>query len=320
MLKATTEVVDPVCGMTVVPDKAAGTATYKGKTYYFCSTQCVAKFKANPQTYVREYAAPAERPAMRALGSHPIVREPVGPLWVGHQSQRAIDQAAVHTDSVTMGWAAPFHDALCSSLGIGRSFRRETLRLANIATGDRVLDVGCGTGVLTRLAADAGGPPGSATGIDPSAAMITGARRKAVFEGSSAVFRLAAVEELPFADGAFDVVVSSFTLHHLPPEVKRIGLREVYRVPRDGGRLFAVDIDRPANALWWLLVWPLLFTSSAAANLYGDVLAYLQRAGFAPVEVLARNWELVTSWSATKPLVSTSGRMKQRPFDAWPVH
>lgn len=222
-------------------------------------------------------------------------------LWVGHQSQRAIDQAAVHTDGVTMGWAAPFYDTLCSSLGIGRGFRRETVRLANIAAGERVLDVGCGTGVLTRLAAGAVGPSGRTTGIDPSAAMITAARRNAELEGSSAAFRLAAIEALPYADGSFDVVLSSFMLHHLPPEVKRTGLREVYRVLKDGGRLFAVDIDRPANALWWLVVWPLLFSSSAAPNLRGEVPTYLREAGFAPVEVLALNWALVTSWSAAKP-------------------
>jgi ubiquinone/menaquinone biosynthesis C-methylase UbiE len=230
-------------------------------------------------------------------------------VWVGHQAQRAIDQVAVHTDGVTMGWTAPFYDALCSSLGIGRSFRRETLRLANVATGDQVLDVGCGTGVLTCLAADAVGPSGRATGIDPSAAMIAAARRNAALEGSSAAFRLAAIEALPYADSSFDVVLSSFMLHHLPPEVKRDGLREVYRVLKDGGRLLAVDIDRPANVLWWLVLWPLLFTASAAANLYGDVPAYLQKTGFSPVEVLTRHWGLVTSWSATKPLVAAGGRV-----------
>lgn len=222
-------------------------------------------------------------------------------LWVAHQSRRAIDEAVVHTDGVTIGWTAPFYDALCSSLGIGPSFRRETLRLANIATGDRVLDVGCGTGVLTCLAADAVGPSGHAAGIDPSVAMIAAARRKAALEGNSAAFRLAAIEELPYADGAFDVVLSSFMLHHLPPEVKRPGLSEVYRVLKDGGRLLAVDMDRPANALWWLVVWPLLFSSSAAPNLRGEVPTYLHKAGFAPVEVLARNWGLVTFWSAGKP-------------------
>ena len=65
MLKATTQAVDPVCGMTVAPDTAAGTATYEGKTYHFCSAHCVAKFKANPRAYV-----PGEAQAAKEQTSH----------------------------------------------------------------------------------------------------------------------------------------------------------------------------------------------------------------------------------------------------------
>jgi YHS domain-containing protein len=43
---------DPVCGMDVDPKSAAGTATHGGKTYYFCSTSCQSKFKANPAQFV----------------------------------------------------------------------------------------------------------------------------------------------------------------------------------------------------------------------------------------------------------------------------
>jgi Cu+-exporting ATPase len=44
---------DPVCGMTVEPASAAGSSTYQGRTYYFCSTGCKAKFDANPAAYSR---------------------------------------------------------------------------------------------------------------------------------------------------------------------------------------------------------------------------------------------------------------------------
>ena len=75
MLKPAREAVDPVCGMTVAIDRAAGTATHKGETYYFCSSHCVAKFKANPRAYVPEHAAPAEKPATRDLDRQPATRE-----------------------------------------------------------------------------------------------------------------------------------------------------------------------------------------------------------------------------------------------------
>ena len=44
---------DVVCGMQVDPPKAAGTSEYQGKTYYFCSKACKARFDANPQQYTK---------------------------------------------------------------------------------------------------------------------------------------------------------------------------------------------------------------------------------------------------------------------------
>lgn len=46
-----TSVTDPVCGMTISPDQAAGKSTYKGQTYYFCCTSCKTKFDAAPEQY-----------------------------------------------------------------------------------------------------------------------------------------------------------------------------------------------------------------------------------------------------------------------------
>src|SRR5690606_16886337 len=46
--------IDPVCGMTVDPNRAAGSVKHEGTTYYFCSKSCVAKFAANPEAYVRQ--------------------------------------------------------------------------------------------------------------------------------------------------------------------------------------------------------------------------------------------------------------------------
>ena len=44
---------DPVCGMTVDPQRAAGSVVYQGQTYYFCSRGCAAKFQADPEKYLR---------------------------------------------------------------------------------------------------------------------------------------------------------------------------------------------------------------------------------------------------------------------------
>lgn len=206
-----------------------------------------------------------------------------------------------HTRGAVINWQAPFYDLGCAVIGLGRGFRAETLRHAGLRPGARALDVGCGTGVLTRRAAAAVGPSGSVIGVDPSANMIAVARRKAGREGSRAEFRLGVIERLPFADAGFDTALSSLMLHHLPPDLKRDGLKEVYRVLRPGGRFVVVDLDRPGNALWWFLAWPFCFSTFVADNLRGLIPDYLRAAGFDPVRRTGRWFGLLTFWVAVKP-------------------
>ena len=63
--------IDPVCGMTVPPEKAAGSFAYEGRAYYFCSTHCLNKFRAEPQTFLGQ----AQPDDVRPLG---IQVEPTG--------------------------------------------------------------------------------------------------------------------------------------------------------------------------------------------------------------------------------------------------
>jgi SAM-dependent methyltransferase len=219
--------------------------------------------------------------------------------WLSQRMAASVNAVAPSTQGITMGWAAPIYETYCPLLGLGTEFRRATLRQAGLKQGEQVLDVGCGTGVLTRHAADAVGPAGAVLGIDAAPAMIAAAQRYAARDGSGARFQVAAIENLPFENRRFDAVLSSAMLHHLPPETKRQGLQEVYRVLKDGGRLIVVDVDRPA-ALWWLVVWPLLFMPSVVPNLRGEIPEYLERAGFKTIEARGRWGGLLTFWAAYK--------------------
>ncbi len=224
-------------------------------------------------------------------------------LWglaVTRRYPEAANEPTPETRGMVMNWQAPFYDWGCRAVGLGRNFRDATLRHAALSSGEQVLDVGCGTGVLTRLAAEAASLSGHAVGIDPAPRMIGVARENAARTGSQAKFKLAAIERLPFDDSSFDVVLSSMMLHHLPPDLKHDGLAEVYRVLKPGGRLVAVDIDRPANPLWWLLVWPLLLMPATAANMRGEIPDHLRAAGFDPVQVKGRWVQWLTFWVASK--------------------
>ena len=108
----------------------------------------------------------------------------------------------------------PFIPALLDAVGIG--------------TGDRVLDVCCGSGRTAGAAALRGAV---ATGLDFSRRMVEVARREQV----SATFDEGDAEALPYADGTFDAVVCNFGMHHVPRPT--LALREACRVLRPGGRV-----------------------------------------------------------------------------------
>lgn len=215
-------------------------------------------------------------------------------------------ELAPETDGVTIEWIAPFYDRLCTLLGLGRAFRRQILEVAALKAGERVLDAGCGTGVWTRLAAEAVGSSGQVVGFDPGPRMIGIARRNAAREGSRATFELAAVEELPFEDASFDAALLSLVLHHLPAKVKRSGLKEIGRVLRPGGRMIVVDLDRSDSVLWRMVLWPLSHVGTSADAFEGKIPIYLREAGFEPVTVEGRWWKSLTFWRAMKPLSSVA--------------
>jgi ubiquinone/menaquinone biosynthesis C-methylase UbiE len=138
-----------------------------------------------------------------------------------------------------------------------RALDQRVLEVARIPAGARVLDVGCGTGRLTLAAARAAGPSGETVGIDPSSEMIELATTKGARAGSSAVFRVGAIEAIPAPAEHFEVVLASLMLHHLPPTLQRRGLAEILRVLEPGGRFVASDFSaRPRHGVghfFWML-------------------------------------------------------------------
>lgn len=118
---------------------------------------------------------------------------------------------------------------------IGIPVADSLLRAAGLQPGERVLDVGCGTGLIARRAAEAVGSNGSVTGVDLSAEMIDHASSLPRPEGAPTDWRQGDAIALPFADGEFDVVLCQLALMFVEDRPAAIG--EMHRVLTHGGRV-----------------------------------------------------------------------------------
>ena len=124
-------------------------------------------------------------------------------------------------------------DAVSSFAGVGYHFG-----LARLLPGERVLDLGSGSGMDVFAAAVQVGLNGSVTGVDITPEQLAKAESLAHAEDVS--FRRARIEELPFENGSFDVVISNGVVN-LSPD-KRCAFAEAARVLRPGGRMALADI------------------------------------------------------------------------------
>jgi len=113
--------------------------------------------------------------------------------------------------------------------------------LGDILPGESVLDVGCGGGFDSFIAAQAVGPTGKVIGVDMTEAMLRKARATARQMGlKQMAFRRGFVEELPVPDASVDVVISNGVIN-LCPDKYRV-FADVFRTLRPGGRLYLADI------------------------------------------------------------------------------
>lgn len=144
--------------------------------------------------------------------------------------------------------------------------------------GDRVLDVGCGTGYLTRLMAEAVAPGGTAIGVDPSVEAITHAGQQD--HPDNCTFAEGHAEALDAPDSSFDVVVSSLMVHHLPDTLRPRAVDEMFRVLRPGGSVLVAEFRPPASRIGRGLISALTGHRAMAENRVDLLDPMLRAAGF----------------------------------------
>jgi demethylmenaquinone methyltransferase/2-methoxy-6-polyprenyl-1,4-benzoquinol methylase len=174
---------------------------------------------------------PPARAPSNGLAPHPVLeryyeRRSDRPGFV----QSLFDRSARDYDRI---------DAI-TSLGTGSWYRRRMLVEAGLAPGMRVLDVGCGTGLVAREAATIVGETGEVVGVDPSPGMRARASMLGRFDVMEGV-----AEWLPVGDGRFDLVTMGYALRHV--EDLGVAFAEFRRVLAPGGRVLLLELTPPKS-------------------------------------------------------------------------
>jgi ubiquinone/menaquinone biosynthesis C-methylase UbiE len=152
---------------------------------------------------------------------------------------------------VLIRWAWLYDFALRLWWRRGERWRNGLIDRLDLRPGQRVLDVGSGTGQLAFVIADRVTPGGSVDGVDAAVEMVSRATRSNRRRRRPVTFRTARAQQLPFMEESFDAVTCTLALHHIAANGRRTAVEEMRRVLRPGGRLLVADFEPGSSGPRW---------------------------------------------------------------------
>lgn len=200
------------------------------------------------------------------------------------------------------------YDRIVAATTRERYFKKSLLSQVSLPREGLALDLGCGTGTMTRWLRN-DWPDARVIGLDADARALDIAQTRRPEGGCKIEYQQADAQALPLEDKSVDLVVSSLFFHHLKDDEKEKVLAEVFRVMRPGSQLLVADWGKPdtaATTLGFLLVRCLDGFDRTRANAAGELPSMIELTGFTAVagfEYVRTIFGRVELMRATKPLV-----------------
>ena len=179
----------------------------------------------------------------------------------------------------------PLYDLMAKLLGADQA-RQTLLNQARFRSGDRALDIGCGTGTFAALLKRSF-PAVEVIGLDPDQKALARARGKAERAGVSIRFDQGFADALEYPASSFDVVFSSFMFHHLEGDVREKTLREVRRVLKPAGTFYLLDFEVSQAGSRHGLFHMLHSSERLRDNSESRILTLMRNAGFSDSKKIA---------------------------------
>jgi ubiquinone/menaquinone biosynthesis C-methylase UbiE len=180
--------------------------------------------------------------------------------------------------ALNQSWLTPLYDPLLKWGMREDVFKRYLVEHAHLAVGQKVLDLGCGTGTLT-IQIKRFLPQIELFGLDGDPAVLQIARQKAEAAGVEIRWEEGLAYELPYPTGSFDRVISCLMIHHLTAPNKLKAFQEVFRILKPGGEFHLLDFGKPTNFGMRLISIPIARLEEAGDNIRGLLPGMLTQAG-----------------------------------------
>lgn len=210
-----------------------------------------------------------------------------------------MSKTAKYIPALSFDWLTPLYDPLLRWGMREETFKQQLIHQSDIQPGQRVLDLGCGTGTLTILIKQSI-PKAEVFGLDGDPRVLEIARSKAAKAGVPLTLDYGMAYQLPYPDCSFDRVLSSLVFHHLTGDDKRRAITEVYRVLRPGGEFNLLDFGKPRGLYGSLLSTFIKRLEQATDNVRGLLPVMMRETGFEQVEELAHFTTIAGSLSSVR--------------------